>query len=310
LTPTTTQTAEGKVLRLLNVIDEFTREAPEMLVERSIGVDAPVSVLEPLVAEREAPEYLAVAERLDVLEGGGLQLEPCSSKASASEPAPVTARMLILLPQPRPGLWWERALVGELLLDSSEVDPGAFSADQAATEIENVQKTRLDWPPATPEPEGPTNGGCVQDRLVDDVVVPVPASDGLEAVDSQIGEQGSIEPLDLVAAMKWLAGPSDDVVFGVGAEPLDDRLQVASFFGPVMAVHEGVHLLAGRALCRLLLRGHRLFSFGVRCWSRISSARRACWSAVGLRRRFTAPRKAPEDSLESHEEVPTVIPDM
>jgi hypothetical protein len=68
----------------------------------------------------------------------------------------------------------------------------------------------------------------VQDRLVDDVVVPVPASDGLEAVDSQIGEQGSIEPLDLVAAVKRLAGASDDVVLGAGAEARNDRLQVAS----------------------------------------------------------------------------------
>jgi hypothetical protein len=30
------------------------------------------------------------------------------------------------------------ALVGKLLLDSSDVDPGAFSADQAAAEIEDV----------------------------------------------------------------------------------------------------------------------------------------------------------------------------
>jgi hypothetical protein len=54
------------------------------------------------------------------------------------------------------------------------------------------------------------------------VVVPVPASDGLEAVDSHIGEQGSIEPLDLVAAVKRLAGTSDDVMLGVGGESLDD----------------------------------------------------------------------------------------
>lgn len=52
------QTADGRVLRLLNVVDEFTREALEMLVERSVGADTTVSVLEGLMAERGAPEYL------------------------------------------------------------------------------------------------------------------------------------------------------------------------------------------------------------------------------------------------------------
>ena len=52
------QTADGRVIRLLNVVDEFTREALEMLVERSIDAERTVSVLERLVAERGAPEYL------------------------------------------------------------------------------------------------------------------------------------------------------------------------------------------------------------------------------------------------------------
>jgi putative transposase len=52
------QTADGRVLRLLNVVDEFTREALEMLVERNIDADTTVSVLEGLVAERGAPECL------------------------------------------------------------------------------------------------------------------------------------------------------------------------------------------------------------------------------------------------------------
>jgi putative transposase len=53
------QTADGRVLRLLNVVDEFTREALQMLVERSIDADRTVSVLERLVAERGvAPEFL------------------------------------------------------------------------------------------------------------------------------------------------------------------------------------------------------------------------------------------------------------
>ena len=46
------QTADGRALKLLNIVDEFTREALVMLVERSIDADTTVSVLERLVAER------------------------------------------------------------------------------------------------------------------------------------------------------------------------------------------------------------------------------------------------------------------
>jgi transposase InsO family protein len=46
------QAADGRVLRLLNVVDDFTREALEMLVERSIDADTTVSVREGLVSER------------------------------------------------------------------------------------------------------------------------------------------------------------------------------------------------------------------------------------------------------------------
>lgn len=46
------------MIRLLNVVDEFTREALEMLVQRSIDSDQTVATLERLVAERGAPEHL------------------------------------------------------------------------------------------------------------------------------------------------------------------------------------------------------------------------------------------------------------
>jgi putative transposase len=52
------QTADGRALRLLNVVDEFTREALEMLVERSIDADRTVAVLEQLAAERGAPQHI------------------------------------------------------------------------------------------------------------------------------------------------------------------------------------------------------------------------------------------------------------
>ena len=53
------QTADGRVIRLLNVVDEYTREALVMLVARSIDADTTVEVLERLVAERgNAPTFL------------------------------------------------------------------------------------------------------------------------------------------------------------------------------------------------------------------------------------------------------------
>ena len=39
------QTTDGRVIRLLNVVDEFTREALQMLVERSIDADQTVATL-------------------------------------------------------------------------------------------------------------------------------------------------------------------------------------------------------------------------------------------------------------------------
>lgn len=52
------QTTDGRGLRLFNVIDEFTRESPCMLVERSIGADQVITELERIAAERGYPLYL------------------------------------------------------------------------------------------------------------------------------------------------------------------------------------------------------------------------------------------------------------
>ena len=52
------QTADGRVLKLLNVVDEFTREALQMLVERRIDADVTVAVLEQIAAERGAPAFI------------------------------------------------------------------------------------------------------------------------------------------------------------------------------------------------------------------------------------------------------------
>ncbi len=53
------QTADGRMLRLLNVVDEFTREALVMRCERSITADEMVATLDALVAARgQAPEFV------------------------------------------------------------------------------------------------------------------------------------------------------------------------------------------------------------------------------------------------------------
>jgi putative transposase len=53
------QTADGRILKLLHVVDEFTREALEMKCERRIDADATVAVLDRLIGVRAgAPEHI------------------------------------------------------------------------------------------------------------------------------------------------------------------------------------------------------------------------------------------------------------
>jgi len=52
------QTADGRMLRLLNIVDEFTREALTMHVARSITADQTVAALDALAARRGAPVHI------------------------------------------------------------------------------------------------------------------------------------------------------------------------------------------------------------------------------------------------------------
>jgi transposase InsO family protein len=53
------QTTDGRTLKLLNIVDEHTREALTITVHRRIDADATVAVLDRLVAERQtAPRFL------------------------------------------------------------------------------------------------------------------------------------------------------------------------------------------------------------------------------------------------------------
>jgi len=51
-------TAEGRTLKMLNVIDEFTREALAIDVDRAINADGVVEVLDRLALQRGAPVYV------------------------------------------------------------------------------------------------------------------------------------------------------------------------------------------------------------------------------------------------------------
>jgi putative transposase len=53
------QTLDGRILKLLNVVDEHSREALTITVDRRIDADATVAVLDRLVAERQtAPRFI------------------------------------------------------------------------------------------------------------------------------------------------------------------------------------------------------------------------------------------------------------
>ncbi len=52
------QTADGRTIKLLNIIDEFTREVLAICVDRSIDADHVVRVLEHLAATRRAPRFV------------------------------------------------------------------------------------------------------------------------------------------------------------------------------------------------------------------------------------------------------------
>jgi hypothetical protein len=54
-----------------------------------------------------------------------------------------------------------------------------------------------------------------------------------------------------------VTGAPDDVVLSARGERLDDRLQVAGFLGPVVAVHERVHLRSRDLSCVRLPSSHR-----------------------------------------------------
>jgi putative transposase len=70
------QTSDGRMLKLLNVIDEYSREALAIDTERSIDADAVVACLERLAAGRGAPRLRTLRPRTRVRRLYGRRLVP------------------------------------------------------------------------------------------------------------------------------------------------------------------------------------------------------------------------------------------
>ncbi|BBX25572.1 hypothetical protein MALV_06970 [Mycolicibacterium alvei] len=51
-------TADGRTIKMLNIIDEFTREALAIHVDRAINADRVVDILDQLVDQHGAPHYV------------------------------------------------------------------------------------------------------------------------------------------------------------------------------------------------------------------------------------------------------------
>ena len=69
-------TVDGRTLKLLNIVDEFTRECPAIVVDRSIDADKVVATLDRLARERGAPGVRAVRQRTRVHRARGRGLVP------------------------------------------------------------------------------------------------------------------------------------------------------------------------------------------------------------------------------------------
>jgi putative transposase len=97
------QTADGRTIKLLNIIDEFTRECLTIEVDRSIDADAVVACLEKITIDRPAPTYL----RFDIQTvrsssptplptgAGSTRRAPCSSTPDHSGRTPGSSRSTV-----------------------------------------------------------------------------------------------------------------------------------------------------------------------------------------------------------------------
>jgi putative transposase len=118
------QTTDGRILKLLNVVDEHTREALTITVDRRIDADATVAVLDHLVAGRgTAPRFIrcdngpeltanALRDWCRFTGAGTSYIEPGSpwqnptSRASAGDCATNCSPSKPSAASSRPRCWW------------------------------------------------------------------------------------------------------------------------------------------------------------------------------------------------------------
>jgi putative transposase len=79
-------TVDGRTIKLLNVIDDYTRECPAIVVERSIDADAVVALLDRLSAQRGAPGFV----RFDNGPSSSPTPSPTGAAATTSPPCSST----------------------------------------------------------------------------------------------------------------------------------------------------------------------------------------------------------------------------
>jgi transposase InsO family protein len=87
------QTADGKMLKLLIVTDEFSGEALAIDVKRSIDADDVVTCLERLADERGTPAYVRPQARVHRLRGGRLMPVQRHQHRAHRPGQPVTERL-------------------------------------------------------------------------------------------------------------------------------------------------------------------------------------------------------------------------
>jgi len=78
------QTADGRTIKLLNIIDEFTREALAIEVERSIDADAVVATLEKITTGRHRSTCASIT-------GPSSSPMPSPTGAGSTMPAPCSS---------------------------------------------------------------------------------------------------------------------------------------------------------------------------------------------------------------------------
>ena len=127
--PGSTPTADGRTLKLLNVIDEFTRECPVIRVDRRIDADAVVAVLDRLALERGVPGYVRFdnarnsLRMLSLTGAGSLPSTPSSSTRDRRGRTRGSNRSTVASATNRLNLWrFDSLLEARVIIEDWRID--------------------------------------------------------------------------------------------------------------------------------------------------------------------------------------------